>query len=148
MAQADPPNHQVYTPPDSGLTSRPTYTYQTAGASAVWRLRAINGSSVGQELFESVRETKWFELGSYSKTKKIRRISMSYFSAKPITVSVYKDFEDVPCHTLIFPKSNKRTLKEIKASARAHTLKLKVTTGIWVTGGVEIYGIEVDVADE
>lgn len=144
MAQADPPNHQVYTPPDSGLTSRPTYTYQTAGASAVWRLRALNGNSVGQELFASIRETKWFNLNSYSRTSKIRRISMSYFSAKPITVYVYKDFEDVPCHTLIFPRSTKRTLKEIKASARAHCLKLKIQTAEWITGGVEIYGMEVE----
>lgn len=143
MAQSEP-NHQVYTPPSTTVTTRPTYTYQSAGASAVWRLRALNGSSVGQELFASVRETKWFDLNSYSRTAKVRRISMSYFSKKPITVYVYKNFETEPCHTLTFDSSSERTIKKIKASARAHCLKLKIKTAEWVTGGVEIYGMEVE----
>ena len=141
MAQVQ---HQVYTPPASSVVSTPSYTYQSAGASAVWRLRAINGGSVGQELFASVRETKWFNLNSYARTAKVRRISMSYFSVKPITVYVYKNFETQPCHTLTFDANQERTIQKVKASARAHCLKLKIKTAEWVTGGVEIYGMEVE----
>ena len=145
MAQVQ---HQVYTPPATTIVSQPIYNYRTAGGSAVWRLRALNGNSVGSEFFESVRETKWFNLRGYNNSVKVRRISMSYRSQKPIVVYIYKDFEANPCHTLTFKKLTRRGLHSIKASLRAKCLKVKIQTASWVTGGVDIYGMEVVLADE
>jgi len=146
MAQADPPNHQVYTPPAPNVTTRPIYNYSSQGGSAVWRLRGLNGNSVGGEHFESVRETKWFKLSDYDKSVRIRKISMSYRSGKPIRVYVYKDFENEPCHILDFKKLNNRGITSMKASTRAKVLKLKIETQTYVTRGVDIYNVEVDIA--
>tara|TARA_R100001443_G_scaffold102720_3_gene110962 strand:+ start:592 stop:1029 length:438 start_codon:yes stop_codon:yes gene_type:complete len=145
MAQA---THQVYTPPAQNIISVPIYNYRTQGGSAVWRLRGLNGNSVGGELFDSVRNTKWFKLKGYDTSAQIRRISMSYRSQKPIQVYVYKDFENLPCHVITFKKLTRRGITSVKASARAKCLMLKIQTASWVTGGVDIYGMEVEIADE
>ena len=146
MAQA--PQHQVYTPHAQNIVSQPIYNYRTQGGSAVWRLRALNGNSVGGEQFESVRKTKWFKLVGYDTSVKIRRISMSYRSQKPIQVQVYKDFEELPCHVLTFKKLTRRGITSVKATAKAKCIMIKIKTATWVTGGVDIYGMEIDIADE
>lgn len=138
-------NHQVYTPPSNTIISQPIYNYATRGGSAVWRLRALNGNSVGGEMFPAVRETKWFKLIDYNTSVKMRRVSMSYRSQKPLTVYVYKDFEDTPCHVLSFKKLSKRGIHSVKATARAKAVKIKVVTNVWVTQGVDIYGMEIEV---
>jgi hypothetical protein len=142
MAQA---NHQVYTPPSTTIISQPIYNYASQGGSAVWRLRALNSNSVGQEFYESVRSTKWFKLVDYQTSVKIRRISMSYLCQKAITVYVYKDFEETPCHILNFKKLTKRGIHSVKATSRAKVVKLKIKTPTWITGGCEIYGMEIEV---
>lgn len=142
MAQG---NHQVYTPPSNFIISQPIYNYQARGGSAVWRLRALNGNSVGGEMFPSVRETKWFKLIDYQTSVKMRRVSMSYMSKKAFSVYVYKDFEEEPCHVLSFKKLSKRGIHSVKATARAKAVKIKVVTPTWVSGGVEIFGMEIEV---
>ena len=130
--------------PPPNIITVPIYNYQADGGSAIWRLRAINGNSVGMELFNSVRETKWFKLVDYETSVKIRRIRMSYKSPRNITVKVYKDFETTPTHSLLFPSSGNRTIKRIKASSRAKSLKCRIETPNWATGGIEIYGLEIE----
>tara|TARA_R100000458_G_C8262903_1_gene238251 strand:- start:1034 stop:1483 length:450 start_codon:yes stop_codon:yes gene_type:complete len=136
-------NHTVAQQPAINVISTPVYNYQADGASAIWRARAIN-SSVGMELFKSVRETKWFTLIDYETTAKMRRVRLSYKSARNITVKVYKDFETEPCHHLNFKMSGTRTIERIKASARCKVLKLRIETPSWATGGIEIYGCEIE----
>ena len=143
MAQVDPPSQ--YQQPPISVTSTPIYNYQSSGGSAVWRLRGLNGNSVGSEFFESVRETKWFNLVDYNTSVKIRRVTMNYVCQKPISVYVYKDFEETHFTRLTFPKLTRRGLKSIKATARAKSIKLKIESATWITGGLEIYGMQVEV---
>jgi hypothetical protein len=143
MAQATPPT--IYQSPPITVISQPIYNYQSSGGSAIWRLRGLNGNSVGSEFFQSVRETKWFNLVDCNTSVKIRRVTMNYVCQKPISVYVYKDFEENHFTKLTFPKLTKRGLKSIKATARAKSIKLRIESATWVTGGLEIYGMEIDI---
>ncbi len=137
--------------------------YTSDGGSGVWSLRKTEVDAVnnGTEKYQSVRETKWFQLSDYEKPTKVRRIMLSYASKTPVTIEVYKDYELTPSFTLEFPAtfqrdeyniaiSGSKMMRYKKATTRARLLKVKIKTQSvhaddYVNEEVEIYGMQVEV---